>query len=81
MSHAMHAGVADMPISRVYHMGAGDVYVHAFRRWLQLAANGGPFGPQNAHWLQVNICVTHMYEHQPLSSRMCTGIGPSLQTT
>ena len=58
--HAVHAGVADRPSGRVYHMGAGDLYVHAFRRWLQLVAGGGSFGPQDAHWLKVKFCITCM---------------------
>lgn len=33
--------------------GASDAYVAGFRNWLQRFAGGGPFGPQNEHWLQV----------------------------
>lgn len=50
------AGLADSPIGRVYHMpGASDAYVVTFRSWLLKVAGGGPFGPQNEQWLQVNL--------------------------
>lgn len=45
-------GISDKPLGQVFYMpNAADVYVSAFRSWLKNEAGGGPFGPQDAHWL------------------------------
>lgn len=44
--------IADKPPGQVYYMpGASDVYVGAFRTWINKQGQGGPFGKMNEEWL------------------------------
>ena len=45
---------------QVYHMpGSSDNFVTAFRTWLSKYGGGGPFGPMDSTWLQVQH-ATHL---------------------
>jgi hypothetical protein len=55
--------------------GASDSYVTEFRRWLEKTAGGGPFGPQNAAWLQAagpRLTKDELLEHYHSHTENCS---------
>lgn len=73
---AVEHGLAEKPVGQVYWMpGASDAYVAAFRTWLERAAGGGPFGPQNAAWLAAagpRLPQSELLEHYHSHTERCS---------